>query len=52
MRRQMYFASFAPSGVWKLLIRCAVAVPLGYVNLKSMIMIWKQNHHVTLKNAN
>ena len=26
---QPYLASFAPWGVWKLLMRCAVAVPLG-----------------------
>ena len=37
-----YLASLAPSGVWKLLIRWAVAVPLGYVNLKSMTIIWNQ----------
>jgi hypothetical protein len=36
-----YFASLAPAGVWKLLMRWAVAVPLGYVNLKSIIMTWK-----------
>lgn len=34
-----HFASLAPWGVWKLLIRWAVAVPLGYINLKSMIII-------------
>ena len=39
-----HFASLAPSGVWKLLIRWAVAVPLGYVNLKSMIIICKKEH--------
>jgi len=37
-----YEAVSAPSGVWKLLIRSAVAVPLGYVSLYFSIMIWAQ----------
>jgi len=38
-RLSPYFASLAPFGVWKLLMRWAVAVPLGYVSLKSIIII-------------
>ena len=34
-----YFASFVPFGVCKLLIRRAVAVPLGYVSLYFKIII-------------
>lgn len=36
-----YLANKAPLGVWKLLIRWAVAVPLGYISLKSIIIICK-----------
>lgn len=36
----IYLASLAPAGVWKLLMRWAVAVPLGYVSLYLMIITW------------
>lgn len=38
--KRTYFASFAPFGVWKLLMRRAVAVPLGYVSLYFKIIIY------------
>lgn len=46
-RFHTYLAILLPLEVWKPLIKTAVAVPLGYVSLQSMIMIWltKQSHN-------
>lgn len=47
-----YFASLAPLGVWKLLMRYAVAVPLGYVNLYLKIIICFKKKRILMNYIN